>query len=59
MRAGGTFDIQGDGGIFEAAAAAARLENAGTLKKSAGPGTSTIAIELDNDGVDPGCSRES
>ena len=49
--AGGTFDIQGDGGIFEGAAPAARLENAGTLKKSAGVGSSTIAIELDNDGV--------
>ena len=49
--AGGTFDIQGDGGIFEGAAPAARLENAGTLKKSAGAGSSTIAIELDNDGV--------
>ena len=48
---GATFDLQADSSIFAGLAPAARFENAGTLVKSGGAATSTIAIELDNDGV--------
>ena len=47
---GATFDLQADSSIFTGAAPVGRLENAGTFTKSGGAGTSTIAVELDNDG---------
>jgi len=49
--AGATFDLQADSSVFNGSAPVARFENAGTLRKSGGAATSTIAVELDNDGA--------
>src|SRR5208283_5375417 len=48
--AGSTFDAQADGMIVADNGSPA-LNNAGTFKKSAGAGTTTVAIALNNSGI--------
>jgi RHS repeat-associated protein len=48
----GTFDDISDGTIFSAGGGAEpRIENTGTFEKTEGTGTSTIAVEFENDGA--------
>jgi hypothetical protein len=46
-----TFDIQNDSGVLNNGGASSSLVNQGTLQKSAGTGTSTIGIALNNSGT--------
>ena len=48
--AGGVIDIQNDGDVFPLDASSS-FNNAGTLVKSAGVGTSTIAVDFSNSGI--------
>jgi len=48
--AGGVIDIQNDGDVFPLDASPS-FDNAGTLVKSAGVGTSTIAVDFSNSGI--------
>ena len=47
----GTFDVQFDGQLFNDFGDQSRFHNTGTLRKSAGSGTASIDIPLDNDGT--------
>ena len=49
--AGAVFDVQCDGYIHNQAGADSSFSNAGTLRKSAGTGTATMAIPFSNTGV--------
>lgn len=50
--AGGTFDLQADVGIVQAGAGTSVVNNAGTLRKSAGTGTSTVSlVTMNNTGT--------
>ncbi|WP_222595614.1 beta strand repeat-containing protein, partial [Microcystis aeruginosa] len=47
----GVFDIQGNNGFYQWYSNQAKLNNAGTLKKTAGTGTTTISTQLNNTGT--------
>src|SRR5205807_2570016 len=49
--AGGVFDAQNDAGIFSNGGAASSFTNAGTFRKSAGAGTTTVGIDFVNTGT--------
>jgi len=49
--AGATFDIQSDGILRNWSGAASNVDNAGTVRKSSGTGTSTFAVVLSNSGL--------
>ena len=55
----GTFDVQFDGQLFNDFGDQSRFHNTGTLRKSAGSGTASIDIPLDNDGTDVGGQRHA